>query len=136
MKDTVRVVDYYYVTVPNKPGEGARVMQHFKDAGVNFLAFHAFPAGRRAQLDFVPADAKAFKAAARKGKFALSGRKRAFLVEGPDRVGAVCDVLVKLGAARINVIATDAVAAGGQYGMLLWVEPRQVKKAATVLGAE
>lgn len=134
MEDTVRMVDYYYVTVPNKPGEGARVMQHFKDAGVNFLAFHAFPAGRKAQLDFVPEDANAFKAAARKAKLQLSGKKRAFLVEGPDRVGAVADVLGKLAAAKINVIAMDAVAAGGRYGMLFWVEPRQAKKAATALG--
>ncbi len=47
MADTIRQVDYYYATVPDKPGEGARVAGVLRDAGVNLLAFHAFPSARR-----------------------------------------------------------------------------------------
>ena len=35
--DTVRRVDYYYTTAPDKPGEGARVLSVFRDAGVGIL---------------------------------------------------------------------------------------------------
>ncbi|MBI4539491.1 MAG: hypothetical protein HY704_08290 [Gemmatimonadetes bacterium] len=137
MADTVRRVEYYYVTVPNKPGEGAHVLEQFKAAGVNLLAFHAFPSGRRAQLDFFPEDAAAFKAAARKAKLRLSARKTGFLAEGDDRVGVVAEILEKLAAAKVNVIAMDAVCSGGgRYGALFWVDPRQVRKAARVLGAQ
>ncbi len=44
--------------------------------------------------------------------------------------------LDKLADARINVVATDAVTAGkGRYGAILWVKPKDVAKAARVLGA-
>ena len=65
MPDTIRKVDYYYTTVPNKPGEGARVLGILKNAGVNLLSFSAFPSARKSQVDFVPSDAAAFVAAAR-----------------------------------------------------------------------
>lgn len=136
MADTIRVVDYFYVTVANKPGEGARALSVVKEAGVNLLAFSAFPQGRRSQLDFLPADTAAFKQAAKRAKWKLVGPKRGFLVEGDDRVGAVADLLERLGAAKINVTALDAVSiGGGRYGAIFWVAPKDVKKAAALLGA-
>jgi len=65
MPDTIRLVDYFYIEAPDKPGEGARALSYLKEAGVNLLAIHAFPKGRRAQVDFVPSDPAAFKAAAK-----------------------------------------------------------------------
>lgn len=136
MADTIRVVDYFYVTVANKLGEGARALSVVKEAGVNLLAFSAFPQGRRSQLDFLPADTAAFKQAAKRAKWKLVGPKRGFLVEGDDRVGAVADLLERLGAAKINVTALDAVSiGGGRYGAIFWVAPKDVKKAAALLGA-
>ncbi|MBI4269321.1 MAG: ACT domain-containing protein [Candidatus Rokubacteria bacterium] len=135
MADTIRTVDYYYVTVPDKPGEGARVLAALRDAGVNLLAYSGFPAARRSQLDFVPADAAAFRAVAKGLKLKVTGPKRAFLVDGADRVGAVADILGKLADARINVTAMDAVCAGGgRWGAILWVAPKDVKKTAGLLG--
>ena len=61
MYDTVRLVDYFYIETPNKPGEGARVLEGLQRAGVNLIAFHAFPSGRRSQLVFIPSDPAAFK---------------------------------------------------------------------------
>ncbi len=136
MAETIRKVDYYYTTAPDKPGEGARVLGLLRDAGVNLLAFTGFPRGRRSQLDFVPADAAALIAACRAAKIKLSPRKTAFLIDGEDRVGAVAEIEGKLGAAKINVTAIDAVCTGGgRYGAILWVKPRDVDKAARVLGA-
>src|SRR5439155_514685 len=65
MADTVRVVEYFYVETPNTPGVGAAMLSTLRDARVNLLAFSGFPSGRRAQIDFVPEDAAAFRAAAR-----------------------------------------------------------------------
>jgi hypothetical protein len=56
MPDTIRVVDYFYLMVPDKPGERVRVLNVLKEAGVNLLAFSGFPGGRRTQLDFFPVD--------------------------------------------------------------------------------
>ena len=135
MAETIRVVDYYYVETPDQPGEAARVLNQLKEAGVNLLAFTGFPKGRRAQLDFVPADAAAFKAVAKKARWKLTGPKKAFVIEGDDRVGALAEMVQKLADAKINITATDAVCAGaGRYGAILWVKPRDVKRAARALG--
>jgi hypothetical protein len=134
MADTVRLVEYFYLTAPNKPGEGARVLNTLKEAGVNLLVFSGFPQGRRAQLDFVPADPAAFKQAAKRAKWKVVGPKRGFLVQGDDRLGAAAELLERLGTARINVTAIDAVSTDGRYGAIVWVAARDVKKAAALLG--
>jgi hypothetical protein len=136
MADEIRRVDYFYVQVPDHPGEGARALATLRDAGVNLLAFSGFPEGRRAQLDFVPEDPAAFRQAAKRAGWKVVGPKKAFVIQGDDRVGAVADVLGKMAEAKINVIATDAICAGaGRYGVILWVAARDVGKAARVLGA-
>ncbi len=133
---TIQLVDYFYIQSPDRPGEGARVLGALRERGVNLLAFSGFPAGRaRAQLDFVPSDAAAFRGVARANQWKLTGPKKAFLVQGEDRPGAVAEVMQRLAAARINVTAIDAVCAGaGRFGAILWVKPRDVKKAAQALG--
>jgi len=136
MPDTIRKVDYYYITAPDKPGEGARLLGRLRDAGVNLLAIHAFPSARRSQIDVSPVDAVAFLAAAKSAGLKVSKPKTVFLIEGDDRVGAMAHLLSRLGAAGINVTATSAVRTGpGRYGALLWVTPRDVRKAAETLGA-
>jgi hypothetical protein len=103
---------------------------------LNLLAFSGFPEGRGSQLDFVPADPAAFKQFARTAKWKLTGPKRAILVSGEERVGAVAELHRKLAEAKINVTAIDAVCAGAdRYGAILWVTPRDVSKAAKLLGA-
>ena len=137
MADTIRRAEYFHVQVSNKPGEGARHLSVLADAGVNLLAFSGFPEGRGAQLDFVPENAAAFRQAAKKARWKLTGPKRCFLVSGDDRVGAVADAARKLGEAGINITAVDAVCAGGgRYGAIMWVAPRDVARAARLLGAE
>ena len=136
MAESVRTTDYFYVMVPDKPGEGARILGELKSAGVNLVAYSGFPSGRGAQLDVVPTDPAAFTAVAKRNKWKVKGPKRVFLVEGDDRLGACADVLGRLAGAKVNVTAMDAVAVGGgRYGALLWVKARDVKKAASVLGA-
>lgn len=136
MADTIRQVDYFYMLVPHRAGEGARILRALKDAGVNLIAFSGFPEQRRAQLDFFPADAAAFKSAAKANKWKVVGPKRGFLIQGDDRVGAIADMVGRLADAKIDVTAIDAVCTDGRYGALCWVAPRDVKKAMLVLGAQ
>ena len=135
MADTTRLVDYYYAMVPDKPGEGAKLLRVLRDARVNLLAFSAFPSQRKSQADFVPAEQVPFLAAAKAAKLKLKGPKKAFLIDGDDRVGALSEVMAKLGAAKVNVTALDAICSGmGRFGALLWVKPKDLKKAAAALG--
>ena len=137
MTDTVRKVDYYYVVVPDKPGECAKVLSALAAEGINLLAFSGFPSARKGQLDLVPEDSNAFKLAAKKLKLKLSARKSGFLVQGDDRVGALNETLDRLAGAKINITAMDAISSGGgRYGAIFWVKPpAAVSRAAKLLGA-
>jgi hypothetical protein len=136
MSDTLRKVDYFYTTLPNTPGQAAKVLAGLAAEGVDLLAFSAFPSARRSQLDLVPTDTAKLARAAKKLGIKLSGKKTGFLVQGTDRVGAMTGTLDALGVAKINVTACDVVAAGeGRFGAIFWVKPQSVAKAAKLLGA-
>ncbi len=135
MADRIRTAPYFKVMIADRPGEGAGRLAVLRDAGVNLLAVHGFPSGRRTQLDLVPEDPAALRAAAKRAKWKVEGPKTCFLVEGDDRIGAVAQILEKLAAAKINIIASTGLVAGaGRYGAILWVDPRAVKKASQALG--
>ena len=135
MAETITRVDYFHIETPNKPGEAARALTAIKEAGLNLLAFSGFPKGRRAQLDFIPADPVAFAKCAKKAGCTLSKKKSGFLIQGEDRIGAGADLLTKLADAKINVTAISAVCAGeNRYGAILWVKAPDLKRAAKVLG--
>lgn len=134
--ETIRKVAYFAMDVPQKAGEGARVLNTVRDEGINLLAFTGFPSGRKAQIDLIPEDPTTFVAAARRAKLRVRAKKTGFLVQGDDYPGAVAGLMNRLAKAKLNVTAIDAVCAGqGRYGAILWVKPRDVAKAAAVLGA-
>jgi len=136
MADRIRKAAYFSIQVSNRPGEAARLLAALRENGVNLLAFTGFPNRGKAQIDFIPENAAALKRAARKMKLDLGKQKTVFLVQGDDRVGALAGVLGKLAAARINMTAMDAVAAGkGRYGAIFWVKPKLVARAARAAGA-
>ena len=137
MAEQIRRIDYYYVSIANKPGEAACILGALHEAGVNLLGFSGFPEGaRKAQLDFLPEDSAAFAKAARKIGLKLSKKKTGFLIQGEDRSGALAELLGKLAAAGINVTAGQAISAGGgRYCGMLWVQAADVRKAAKVLAA-
>ena len=137
MADQVKLVNYCYLKVPSRPGRGAAVLEALREAGVDLLAFTAFPErDGKAQVDLVTDDLAGVRRVARQQDWTVSAPKKVFLVQGDDRVGAVHRHLAKLAGARINVTAADAVTAGrGRFGMILWVKPKDVGRAAKALGA-
>ena len=137
MADRVRKVNYCYLTVSSRPGQGAKVLSERTDARVNLLAFSGFPTkGGKSQLDLVADDLGPIRQVARKNKWRLSRPKKGFLIQGRNKVGAVGHHLEKLAQAKISVTAVDAVTAGvGRYGMILWVKPRDHARAARTLDA-
>ncbi len=137
MADTVRKVDYQYVLIADKPGEAFKVAAALKEAGVNLLAFSAFPGPKgKAQAVLVPESLERLQKVAKAQGLEISARKRAFLIQGEDRTGALAEILQKLASAKVNVVATDAVCAGaGRYGCVVWVKPDAYDAAARALGA-
>src|SRR3972149_3865080 len=137
MADIIRKVVYYKIEVPDKPGEGARILSALTAGGGNMLAFSGFPSGRRAPMGFISEGEALFKKAAKTAGLKLSAKKTGFLVQGNDRVGAVSGIMTKVAEAKINITALDAiVAGGGRYGVIFWVKSDDVRKTAKLLDAK
>ena len=76
MADRVRRVNYAYVKVPNRPGQGARITEQLREAGVNLLAYAAFPTrGGKAQVDLVAVDMGAIRRIAEEERLAPERRQ-------------------------------------------------------------
>ncbi len=136
MADSVKKVNYCYVTIPAKTGQGAKVLAEVKKAGINMLAFSGFPAAAgKAQLDILVKNLSPVRNVARKNGWKVSQAKKAFHIEGQDRAGAVQQHLQKLADRKINVTAAEAITTAGRYGMILWVKPKDYAKAAKALSA-
>ena len=135
MADVIRTAQYFKVQIADKPGTLGGMLTVLREAGINLMAVHAFPRSRRTQVDVVPEDPASFKNVAKASKLKIQGPKQCLLVEGNDRPGALADLTDRLSSAKINMTAVTGLAAGqGRFGAILWVQPRDVKKAAKVLG--
>jgi hypothetical protein len=139
MADEIKRLEYYSAVIANKPGEGARVLAALRDAGADFTDVNAYPIGnplkaRKTTVDFVPSDPKAFKKAAKLVGLEIGAKLPCIFVTGEDRPGMGAEILAKLGAAGINVIAMHMVCAGaGRVGGMVFVEASVAAKAARVL---
>lgn len=136
MATTIRKAAYFSMKTPNRAGQGAHLLAALAERGVDLRAFTGFPAAGGAQVDFIPYDATKFTRAARQLGLKTGKKKVVFLAQGTDQPGAIAKICGKLAQARINMTAMDAVAAGkGRFGAIFWVKPKQVAKAARILGA-
>ena len=136
MPARIRSVDYFYMTVPDKPGAGARVLNRLAREGINLLAFSAVPIGpENTQLVIFPERIDDLTRGAERSGLQFMGPMRAFLVQGDDELGALVEIHEKLADANINVHASSGVADGrGGFGYVLYVKGTQCEDAARVLG--
>lgn len=138
MPDQARQVEYFNISVPDKPGEAASILEVLSQAGVALIGFCGFQCGtRESQLDFIAEDSAALQRAARDHGFELKGGRKAFVIQGTDWPGVMATVLTTLAEKEINVTSIQAVTSvgGGAYGALLRVIEPDVRRTATVLAA-
>jgi hypothetical protein len=135
MSEIVKEVEYYYAVVADKPGEARKLLEFLSEKGVNLTALTVFPVGEgESQLDFFPENPFHLKRAAEDAEIPLVGPKKAFLIQGEDRIGALYDYHLKLSNAGINVHASNGVCDGkGRFGYVIWVNPEEYDKASEVL---
>ena len=127
-------VDYFVMTSANRAGEGAKLLKALKKQNVSLLALTAFPGENGAQVDLVPEDTQKFLRAVKTLGWEVSARKIGFMVQGKNRTGALAGLLSKLGKAKINVTAINAVTAGKKrFGAIFWVKPADVARTAKLL---
>ena len=136
-KDLVHRVEYFTLTVEDKPGQASTLQKGLTRENVQLLGMLAFPAEKgRTQVDLVPEHPEDLRKAAKKVALELRGPKTAFLVHGQDRVGALSEIFQRLGDEGIGIRATLGVTCGAnRFGALLWVAPSDVEATSRMLGA-
>jgi hypothetical protein len=137
MRERISRIEYFAITVGDKPTELGEITKKLAVEDINLLALSVFPLEKgKLQVDFVPERPEDFTRIAKKLNLAIGRPKVAFLIEGEDRKGALSEALVKLGTEKIGIRATYGVCGGnGRYGALIWVAPNDVESAARILGA-
>jgi hypothetical protein len=135
MSQQITEVEYYYAIVADKPGEARKLLEFLSEKSVSLLAFTVFPVGDgKSQLDFFPEEPELLASAARDAGMELIGPKKAFFVQGDDRLGALYDPHLKLSNAGINIHASNGVVDGtGRFGYVIWVAPEDYAAASEVL---
>jgi hypothetical protein len=137
MGASVKCVDYFYVTVPDRPGQAYRLLSELASADVNLLAFGAVPMGATdTQLTVFPESTGRMANIVDRLGLTLHGPHSAILVQGDDQLGALIEIHRKLRDASINIYASNGVTNGrGGYGYIIYLHPEDLKKAADLLGA-
>lgn len=132
----IRRVEYFTVTVEDRPGEAYELLSQLADLGLNLVAFTAVPVGPlRSLLTLFPEDPPRMADAARKAGLVLDGPHPALLVQGDDELGALAAIHEKISDANVNVYASSGVADGrGSFGYVIYVRPDDYERAAAALG--
>jgi len=136
MEAQIRVVEYYYTMVHDRPGEACKLLSQLASEEVNLLAFSAIPIGPdHTQLVIYPESVERLARAVEGAGYTLTGPQRAVLIQGDDRLGALVGFLQKLYDAKINVSSSNGVTDGkGRYGYLIHLRAEDVDRAAEALG--
>ena len=133
----MQTIVYFSIVIPNKTGEGAKVLDALKSAGLNLIALWGYPLkGKNAVLDIAPSDPKAFIKTVKQLGLDPGVQKTAFHLEGEDRPGVMAEVFAKLSVAGVSVHAAQAVCAGaGRFGALIQVADADLKQAKKILAS-
>ena len=134
MGHTIRRVTAVVMQVEDRVGVLHEVLCVLRDAGVNMLAV----ASQRRQgtaLMAIPEDVNAVRELARSRGVSLESRQ-VFLIEGDDRVGALCDITKALADAGVSIEDIAALSAAKRYAAVLTFADADLEAAGRALGLD
>ncbi len=138
METKPRIVDYFYAMVNDRPGEACKFLSWLAREEVNLLAFSAVPMGHEnTQLVIYPENAERLVRAAKSGGYTLAGPRRAVLIQGDDRLGALVGYLERLYDAQINLSSSTGVTDGrGGFGYVIHLRAEDIDRATEIFGVD
>lgn len=134
MSNSIRQVTAVVMQVSDEVGVLHQVLCTLRDAGVDMLAL-ASQRRRGTALMAIPEDVGSVRQLAAERGVALQTRQ-VFLVEGDDRVAALCDITQAISDAGINIEDVAALSAGKQYAAVLTFADADLGAAAKALGLD
>ena len=131
----VKRVAVSMIEIDDKPGSLQEVLAGASVSNTNILQMAGFSVGGgKGAAYLVPDRPGALKDYAMSKGLALK-EYVGFLLDGADRIGLGADVTKRLADAGINMVLSTATVVGGEYYLLIAVEPADEDAAAAALGA-
>lgn len=130
-----RMMSFFALTLPNRPGELANFTAQLTNAGINILGMWSDnPGGTATRIACVPESAAAFRQFFNNVDMGVEEAYTIFVrdVDQPGRLAALLKVIAD---AEINVESIECVATGEQYGCFIWTTPEQLEALRKVLHA-
>ncbi len=134
MGHSIRQVTAVVLQLEDRVGVLHEVLCVLRDAGVNMLAI----ASQRRQgtaLMAIPEDVNAVRELARSRGVSLQSRQ-VFLIEGDDRVGALCEITRAIAEAGITIEDIAALSAAKRYAAVLTFADADLEVAGRALGLD
>lgn len=113
----------FWIDLPDRPGELARLAARLREADVNLLGLWGYGAENgTARFYCVPESAEQFRNFARSAELTIR-EGMTFYLNAADHGGMLVQTLERIAAANINLLAIQAVAIQGEFGCFLWAKP-------------
>ena len=132
---TAKRVTYFKAKIADKPGSLHDLIKNLKAKDLGLLSLKGISKGTQGEVLVVAKSPDKLRSAW-KDSGLLIEEGIAFYLSGIDKAGALQGDLDALSKAGVNIVATEAVAAGKSYGAILWVAPADIEKTAKALGAK
>ena len=128
-------VTYFKAKIDDKPGALLALANDLKAKNLGLIGLKGVcQAGQGEILVFAKSPDKLRETWKASGM--LSEEGTAFFVSGTDKTGALVASLDAIAKTGVNLVATEAIAVGGKFGVFLWVSPEDLEKTAQALGAK
>ena len=135
MATSIRCIDCYVISLPDRPGASYRVLQALADRGVNLLGMTVVPdGGGGSRLTLYPVEETGFEEAARDAGLDLDGPHPAVVAQGADKQGALAELNRRLSEEGVNIEMAAAITDGrGDYGYVVHVAGSEIPAAVRAL---
>jgi hypothetical protein len=125
----------FVVRLPHRTGELARLSAQLRAASVEIVAFFGPSEGKAADgFHLIPGDSEKFRAFASETGLE-TWEEPCFHLSDAYHDGDLVARLDQIASAGINIQFASALEAGGQFGLMIWVDDEDVDRLARLLGA-
>ena len=130
-----RVV-YFKASLEDKPGALFSIAKDLKSKNLGLVGLFGFGTAQGpAELYVIPRNAEKVRNVWKTAGIDFE-EGTSFFLKGADKTGVLVKSLEAIAEAGVNIVASGAIAVGGQYGSFLWVAQSDVEKTAEALGAK
>jgi hypothetical protein len=128
-------VAYFKAKIEDKPGALLTLAKDLKAKNLGLIGLKGIGQADQGEILVIAKSPDKLRDAW-KASGILTEEGAAFFVSGTDKTGALVTILDAVAKAGVNIVATEALAVGGRYGAILWVDPADLDKTAAALGAK